>query len=43
MRDDQDVLNRWLRRDLARQYGAALREPLPAELLAMLAVVPPRD
>jgi|GEM_PF-3110267 len=38
IRDGQETkaVEAWLRRDLARRYDPTLREPLPAEILALL-------
>jgi len=32
----------WLRRELDRLYGAALAEPVPAELARLLETLPPK-
>lgn len=34
------AFDRWLRRELARLYGAALHEPVPDNLLRMIAKAP---
>ena len=36
-RTDQWALEAWVRRDLARQFGAMMFEPLPADLLSAVA------
>lgn len=40
---EQPAVEAWLRRELSGQYDAALREPVPDELLRLVAAVAERS